>query len=454
MRQSISLKITGLFIVAAVCGQAWAASGDDFWPTWRGPQATGMALKGNPPITWSETENVKWKVEIPGKGQSSPVIWENKIFFQTAIDTGKPGTAGAQPAQPEQPAAPARGGRGMPGGASPKTVWKFDLICMDRATGKIIWQKTAAEAMPHEGHQETGSFAPYSPVTDGKRVWANFGSRGMYCYDMDGNLKWSKPLVQMKIRAAFGEGSSPCIAGDAVVVVCDSEAGSAIFAFNKETGDLLWKKDREEGTSWATPVAVEGGGKLQVVTNATKATRSYDAKTGDIIWQSTGQTQNAIPTGIPAFGMIYCISGFMGSSLQAIRLDKTGDLTGTDGIVWQMKDGTPYVPSPVLMGERLFFCGDGGNKPVVSCYNAKTGKALYSKQSLAGLNTLYASFVGVGDRFYVPARNGTTAVVKNADTFEVLATNKLDDTIDATPAIVGDELYIRGAKSFYCIAKK
>jgi outer membrane protein assembly factor BamB len=433
---------------AVVCSPALAASGDDFWPAWRGPQATGAALKGNPPTTWSETENVKWKVALPGQGQSSPIIWENKIFFQTAIDTGKAGAADAQAAQPAAPAP------SWAGGSAPKTTHKFDVVCMDRTTGKILWEKTAAEAVPHEGHQETGSFAAYSPVTDGKHVWTSFGSHGLYCYDMDGNLKWSKPLVLMKIKMAFGEGGSPCLAGDAIVVVCDHEAGSVIFAFNKETGDLLWKKDRDEKTTWATPVAVEGGGKLQVVANGTKATRSYDAKTGDLIWQCTGQTENAIPTGVPGFGMIYCISGFRGSSLQALRLDKTGDLTGTDGIAWQMKDGTPYVPSPVLMGERLIFCGDGNSKGFISCYNAKTGKALYSKQPAPGIDTIYASFVGVGDRVYVTARNGTVVVIKNADTFEIVATNKLNDAIDATPAIVGDELCIKGNKFFYCIAKK
>ena len=316
MKYPVSLKITVVFLSTAICAGALAASADDYWPTWRGPQATGAAVKGNPPTTWSESENIKWKVELPGKGQSSPIIWENKIFFQTAIDTGQ---AGAAEAQPAQPAAPARGGMG---GSAPKTVHKFNVVCMDRATGRTLWQKTATEAVPHEGHQETGSFAAYSPVTDGKYVWASFGSRGLYCYDMDGNLKWSKPLVRMTIKMGFGEGSSPCLAGNAIVVVCDHEGQSVIFAFNKETGDLIWKKDRDEKTTWATPIAVEANDKLQIVTNGTKATRSYDAKTGDLIWQCSGQTDNAIPTGVVGFGMVYCISGFKGSSLQAIRLGK------------------------------------------------------------------------------------------------------------------------------------
>jgi len=201
-------------------------------------------------------------------------------------------------------------------------------VCLDRATGKVLWQKTAKEAVPHEGHQPTGSFASNSLVTDGHRAWASFGSRGLYCFDMEGNLKWSRPLVPMKIKMAFGEGSSPCLAGDAIFVVCDQEGQSVLFAFNKETGQPLWRKDRDEKTSWATPVAAEQDGKVQIITNATSLIRSYDAKTGDILWQCKGQTDNVIPTPITAFGMVFCISGFRGSALQAIRLGRTGDLTG------------------------------------------------------------------------------------------------------------------------------
>ncbi len=446
MRHQATRSITVVLLATLIATSAWAASGQDYWPTWRGPNGTGTAAQGNPPLTWSESENIKWKVEIPGQGQSSPVIWGDRIFFQTAIDTGRAGQA-------ERPASPQAGNR-RGGGRGPTTVYRFDVICLDRATGKTLWQKTAAEAVPHEGHQQTGSFASYSPITDGKHVWASFGSRGLHCYDLDGNLKWSKPLIQMSTRSGFGEGSSPCLAGDAIVVVCDHEGQSVVFAFNKETGDLLWQKDRDERTSWASPVSTKVGGTTQVITCATNFTRSYDAKTGEIIWQCGGMTANAIPTPIVAFGRVYCISGFRGSALQAIELGRTGDLTGTDAIAWQMSDGTPYVPSPVLMGERLFFCASGGNQGIVSCYHAKTGEALFSKERLEGVNSIYASFVGVGDRVYIPGRGGTVAVIKNADTYEVLATNKLDDGFDATAAIVGDELYLRGNQNFYCIAKQ
>jgi outer membrane protein assembly factor BamB len=449
MKHFGTLGVAVAFLLIAVGTRALAAGADDYWPTWRGPAATGTATQGNPPVTWSESENIKWKVPIPGQGHSSPVIWGDKLFLQTAIDTGQAKSADTQAAQP--PAAPSgRSGLSTP---TPKTIHKFDLLCLDRTTGKILWEKTAIEAVPHEGHQPTGTFASYSPVTDGKYVWASFGSRGLYCYDLDGNLKWSKPLPTMKTIMSFGEGSSPALAGDAIIVVCDHQAGSAIFAFNKITGEQLWRKDRDEVTSWATPAVVEVDGKTQVIVSASKLIRSYDAKTGDLIWQCGGQVRNVIPSPVLGFGMVFCTSGYQGSSLQAIKLaGKTGDLSGTDAIAWQVNKGTPYVSSPLLYGNRIYVFSV--LTPKLSCYEAQTGKPLFTEQALEGINQVYASPVGVADRVYCPGRNGTTVVIKNADTFEVLATNKLDDGLDASPAVIGDELYLRGNKFLYCIAKK
>jgi len=410
------------------------------WPKWRGPEGTGVAPGGNPPTTWSETENIKWKVAVPGKGTSSPIIWEDKILFQTAILAQE--TAAASPGS-------AGGGRRSMSQA-PSGVYSFDLVCLDRATGKLLWQKPVRREKPHEGHHRDHGFASYSPVTDGKHIWASFGSRGLHCFDLDGNLKWSRDLIKMETRAGFGEGSSPALAGDSVVVVLDHEGDSVIFAFNKDTGDPLWRKDRDERTSWATPVAVDVNGKTQVITNATTFVRSYDAKTGAIIWQCTGQTVNTIPTPVIGFGKVFCTSGFRGSALLAIELGRTGDLTGSDAIAWQVNEGTPYVPSPLLHGEKIYVCA--GNNPVISCYEAKTGKANFVQQRLADIKGVYASPVGAADRVYFVGRNGVTAVIKNSGTLEILATNSLDDGFDASPAIVGDEMYLKGRASLYCIA--
>jgi outer membrane protein assembly factor BamB len=323
---------------------------------------------------------------------------------------------------------------------------------MDRETGKTIWQKTAIQTIPHEGSHNTGSFASNSAVTDGKNIWAGFGSRGVHCYDMDGNHKWSKDLGQMKIRASFGEGSSVALAGKAIIVVMDQEDQSVIYSLNKDTGEILWQKDRDESTSWATPLPVEVDGKLQVVTNAKNFVRCYDVETGDVIWQCSGQTDNVIPSPVPGPGMVICTSGFMGNKIQAIELGHTGNLNGTDAIKWESGNRTtPYVPSPLLYGDKFYVLFD--NNAVLSCYNAQTGKPYYESQDLDGADGYYASPTGAGDKVYLASQNGVTIVIKNSDTYEVLASNKLDDHFDASPVVSGNELFLKGKKNLYCISE-
>jgi len=433
-----------IFMSALIAGSIYAESADDYWPGWRGSRASGVAPAGKPPLTWSETENVKWKVPVPGEGTSSPIVWADKIFFLAAFKTDRLGTPAQAPASDTNAPVPFHGGQ------APKNVYQFDVVCLDRVTGRTLWQKTAREDVPHEGSHPNHGFASYSPVTDGEYVWASFGSRGVHCYDINGEHKWSRDLGKMTIKMAFGEGSSPALAGNALIVVMDQEAGSFIHALDKNTGQTLWKQPRDETTSWATPVTADVNGKTQVIVGATKLIRSYDLPTGDVIWQCSGQTANVIPSPIVAFGMVFCTSGFRGSALQAIELGRTGDLSGTDAIRWQVNKGTPYVPSPILYGDNLYVCSV--NKAVVSCYQAQTGKANFVEQALKEVGEIYASPVGADDRVYFVGREGTTQVIKNAATFEVLATNKLDDKIDASPAIVGNELYLKGKRNLYRIS--
>jgi outer membrane protein assembly factor BamB len=409
-----------LSILASIDG--YAVSRADYWPTWRGPEGTGVARNSNPPLTWSETENIKWKVKVPGQGLSTPVIWANKIFFLTAVESNEK-----------------------------EGAYKFDFVCMDRNTGKILWQKTAREEVPHERHHDTGSFASNSCVTDGKYVWAGFGSRGVHCYDIDGNHKWSRDLGKMNKLRAFGEGSSAALASDAIIVVMDHEGDSAIYALNKETGETIWKKERDEPTSWASPLPIKVKDKLQVVTNATNFVRSYDVETGDVIWQCSGQTRNVIPTPVTGFGKVFCMSGFRGSALYAIELGRTGDLSGTDAISWKINSDTPYVPSPLLYDDNLYFFTV--TRAVLSCYQAETGKPNFVAQKLEGVGGFYASPVGAAGRVYLASQNGVTLVIKHSDTYEVLASNKLNDRFDASPAIVDDELFLKGKEYIYCIAK-
>ncbi len=434
--------ISALFIGIGSTG-AFAEAADGYWPMWRGPNADGVAVQGNPPTTWSETENIKWKVKMPDSGECTPIIWGDKIFIQTAVPTAedKRVPATAEQKSEREIFTP-----------MPTVAYKFNVMCLDRETGETIWERTAREEIPHEGHHPSSSLASYSPVTDGEHVWVSFGSRGLHCYDVDGNHKWSVDLPQLLTFRAFGEGSSPALAGDAVIVVADHEGDSKIMAFNKDTGELLWERDRDEESSWATPLPVEVDGKLQVITSGSNLIRSYDVETGDIVWQCAGLTRGSVPTPVLGFDKVYCMTGYLDSSVMAIRLSATGDVSGTDAIAWQLDEGAPYIPSPLLYGDKIYFIEH--MKAIISCYKADTGELLYEGQRLEGLKQMYSSPMGAGGKIYIAGRKGTTLVLKHSDTFEVLASNTLDDGFDASPVVVGDELFLKGEHYLYCIAEQ
>ncbi len=426
-----------LIVGVATVGVSTDSAGDN-WPSWRGPNSNGVAENADPPVTWSETKNIKWKVALPGNGESTPIIWGDRIFLQTAVATAKK----SSPAS------------GAPATVSkiPATPLKFNVVCLDRETGKVIWERTAREEIPHEGRHPTGSFAAYSVVTDGELLWASFGSRGLHCYDLDGNHQWSDDLFQMQMDTEFGEGSSPVLAGDAVIVLMDHDGDSKIIAFDKKTGERIWEKDRDEPSSWTSPVAVEVDGAYQVITNAKNFIRSYDAQTGELIWRSAGRSDGAIPTPVAAFGNVYCAAGYREYCIMAIELGHTGDLSDTDALVWHTEEESPYVATPLIYDDKMYVIS--GYRALLSCYDAQTGKPHYTAKKLEGLRQIYASPTGAGDRIYIAGRKGATIVVKHSNKFKVLATNVLDDGFDASPVVVGDELYLRGEKYLYCIAEK
>ena len=452
-----------------------SSSADQNWPQWRGPLQSGVAPHADPPTEWSETKNVKWKVKIPGDGNSTPVIWENKVFVVTAMSTGKTiepkPDAASSSEQPREglnsaPPRPQSGGPGEPGGSGgrggrggrgggqkPTELHQFVILCLDRQTGKVLWQQTAREEVPHEGfRQGDGSYASISPITDGQHLFASFGSRGLYCYDLEGKLKWSQDLGDMRISNGFGEGSSPALYKNTLVVNWDHEGDSFIVALDKNTGKTLWKNPREERTSWSTPLVVEHDGKPQIVTDATSRIRSYDLATGNLIWECAGLTRNVIPCPVSADGLLFAMSGFQGNAVLAIHLGRTGDLTGTDAIAWSHKKSTPYVPSPLLYDDKLYFFA--GNNGVLSCFDTRAGKALIDAERIESLQGVYASPVGAGGRVYLTGRNGATVVIKHADKLEKLAANQLDEKFDASPALAGKDLFLRGREYLYCIAEK
>lgn len=415
-----------------------------YWPQWRGPLANGVAPHANPPMEWSETKNIRWKIDIPGRGHATPIIWGEQIFILTAVETERAGSAPTS----EENLPEWRRGRGV----STDKIHQFNVLAIRRKDGKILWQKTAAEALPHEGTHIDGSWASHSPVTDGEWLFAYFGSRGIFCYDLNGNLKWQKDLGDMTTRNAFGEGSSPALHGDKLVINWDHEGPSFIVVLDKKTGEEIWRAERDEPTSWTTPLVVNHNGQPQVIVSATNRVRSYDLNTGKILWESSGMTVNAIPSPVHSNGLVFVMSGFRGSALQAIRLaEARGHINDTPAILWQHDRDTPYVPSPLLYDDNLYFLKV--NTAILSCFNARTGEPNYEPQRLEGLTNVYSSPVGAAGRVYITSRNGATLVLKNSPQFEPLATNQLDDDFEASAALVDGELYLRGKQTLYCIAE-
>ena len=413
------------------------------WPAWRGPLANGVAPGANPPVEWSESSNVVWKVPVPGRGTSTPILWGDQVFLLTAIPEG------AEAAAPTE----GREGAGRSGrGETPSQAQRFTVIAVGRDDGKVRWQQTARVQVPHEGHHKDHGFASASPVTDGRVLIASFGSFGLFAYDLKGKLLWEKDLGDMRTRNSFGEGSSPALHGTTVVVLWDHEGEDFIVALDTRDGRELWRQRRDEPTGWSTPLIVEQGGKPQVVVNGTNKVRAYDLATGSLLWECSGQTANAIPTPVADEGRVIVMSGFRGSALQVIRLGGSGDLTGTDAIVWSHNKGTPYVPSPLLYGSRLYFLS--GNTAMLSIFDARTGKPEVEMERLDGITGVYASPVGAAGRVYLAGRDGGVAVLKEGPKVEVLATNRLEDGFDASPAAVGNRLYLRGRASLYCLGEK
>jgi outer membrane protein assembly factor BamB len=271
--------------------------------------------------------------------------------------------------------------------------------------------------------------------------------------DLKGNIKWQKDLGKMQTKNSFGEGTSPTIHQNTVVALFDHEGADFIAAFDKNSGKELWREPRDEETTWSTPLVVAVNGKPQVVVSATRKIRSYDLATGKQIWECAGMTANSIPSPVTADGVLYATSGFRGSALLAIKLaGATGDLTDSPSILWKHTRSTPYVPSPLLYDDKLYFFAV--NNAMLSCVDAKTGKPLADAERIEDLQGVYASPVGAKDRVYLIGRNGAAKVIKNSGRIEVLASNRLNDRIDASPAIAGKEMFLRGHEHLYCLAEK
>jgi outer membrane protein assembly factor BamB len=410
------------------------------WPQWRGPLANGVAPYARPPVHWSETNNVRWKLALAGKSHSSPIVFGDSIFLMGAVPVGD-----AQ--KPVYDSAP-----GTHDSVAVTHRHQYLVMAVSREKGKVLWKKILREEMPNEGGHVTGSQASNSPVTDGANLYAFFGSHGLYCLDLKGNLKWQKDLGKMQTLHAHGEGSSPVLYGDNLIVCWDHEGESFLYCFDKGSGRQRWKTPRDEKTSWSTPLVVEVDGKPQVVVSATKRVRGYDLATGEQIWECAGLSENVVSSPVYTDGILIAGNSYYTQSMVAIRLaGAKGDITGTDRVAWKLNRLTPYVPSPLLYGDTLYFMRH--NQNILSRLEPASGKQRGEPLRIPGISDIFSSPVGADGRIYITDRDGVTVVLRHDRENATLALNRLEDSFSASPALVDKELYLRGEHFLYCIAE-
>jgi outer membrane protein assembly factor BamB len=436
---SIALMMLCVILISA----GWIFAED--WPGWRG-DGRGISPEKNLPLKWSETEGVKWKTPIPGAGHSSPIVWGNRVFVTTAVA--------------EDPNVETfKGGVYMGGNRNKpdESEYAYRVICLDDDQGNVLWSKAVARQSPKTRRHTKNTYASETPVTDGRYVFASFGSAGLYCIDFEGNVIWQRDLGLMRRRAGWGTSSSPVLFRNTVIVNCDSDDESYIAAFDKTTGDPVWRTERDEGASWGTPFLFEAGGRTTVVTNATRNMRGYDAATGKLQWECAGGSMITVPSPVAAQGLVFLSSGhnlLPRRPIVAVRAEASGDITPargqslSDGVAWSNRSDGAYVTSPIAIDEYLYVPLDKGT---LTCYEARTGKAVYEKQKLGARNTITASPIAGDGKIYVQTEDGECYVVKPGPEFEILAVNKLDEVFCASPAVSAGRIFLRGRKHLYCI---
>jgi outer membrane protein assembly factor BamB len=407
------------------------------------------------PIEWGDSKNVAWKVEIPGRGHSSPVIWGDRLFVTTAVPTGR--QVEAPPADAAGPGRGGRGGfgrRGGGGGSGGSQEHSFEVMALDRATGKTLWRQVALTAVPHEGyHQQYGSFASNSPTTDGQRVYAFFGSRGLYVYDLEGRSVWQKDFgLKMRMFNGFGEGVGPVLDAGRLILLFDHEAEGFLTMLDAATGREIWRTPRNDGTNWAAPLVVIHAGRKQIVVNSARKVRAYDYETGRQIWEVAGLGQNTIPRPVQHQDLVLSMSGFRNPALMAIRLGREGDLAGTDAVVWTTNRGLSYTASPILHEGKLYFITDTA---MVSCLDVATGQPVYQQVRLPKPYNIKASPVLAGGHLYFPTEEGDVVVAKLGTSLDIVATNTLaDQSFIASPAVVDGEMFLRSRTHLFRIAAR
>ena len=405
------------------------------WPSFRGPDAGGVETAGQPPMTWNVDAgtNVAWKTPIPGLGHSSPVVWGDRIFVTSAVPLpGPDGDAGVGADSTvilkEVGSIPNRA----------RHAWR--LYCLDRATGRVVWERTAHEGMPKAKRHAKASQASATAATDGTHVVAMMGSEGLYAFDMAGTPLWTKSLGHLNLgyvddkNEEWGPGSSPVIHDGLVIVQNDRHADSYVVAFDVRTGQEKWRVGRDEMPSWATPL-VHRGTRTTIVTNSPKAIRGHDAATGKELWQIADGTQVKVPTPVAFEDLVIVTGGWPtgGRPIFAIR-------AATGEVAWKLDRGSPYTTTPLVYQGVLYVLVDNG---VLSAYDARTGRRFYQQRLARDAGGFSASPVAAADRIYLPSEDGVMFVVRAGRTYQLLARNDMKEMLLASPAIAGDTLFVR-----------
>jgi len=424
------------------------------WPSFRGLFASGVADGQNPPMTWNveKSQNIKWKTPIPGMAHASPVIWGDRVFITTSVtsDTSSKLRVGLY-------------GDVAPDKDISKHIWK--VYCLDKKSGKIIWERTAFEGVPKVKRHTKATQANSTPATDGKHLVVLFGAEGLYCYDFAGKLVWKKDLGMLDSGWFYdpdyqwGHGSSPIIYKNLVIVQCDIQKNSFIAAYDLKDGKQVWLTQRDEIPSWGTPTIHEGKGRVELIANGTKYIRGYDPLTGKELWKLGGNSEITTPTPFVAHDLIYVTSGYRPiQPIYAIHLGATGDISLQDKaesnahIAWSKQRGGPYMPTPIVYGNYLYTCANNG---AITCYNAKTGEQIY-RDRLGGKGSGYAftaSPIAADDKIYFISEDGEIFVVKAGPQYELLATNSMHEVCMATPAISEGMIFVRTQQHVFGIGE-
>jgi outer membrane protein assembly factor BamB len=421
------------------------------WPSFRGPGAGGLGDGLNPPIEWDVDLplNILWRTEIPGLSHSSPVIWGDRVFIATVVSSDS---------NPDFRRAFALIGAEAATSSEDMSRQSWLLFCLDKKSGAIQWERIVHEGIPKSKRHPKNSHASQTPATNGKYVVAYFGSEGLYCFDMEGNLKWSQDLGEMVHPMGWGFASSPIIYKNLAIVQGDRNQSSFIAAFDVETGKKVWSTPRDAITSWSTPTVYEGKTRNELLTNGTDFLSGYDPMTGKELWRLNGTSRQSIPTPFEANGLLYFFSGFHSvGPMFAIRPGGDGDITPAEGkqsgphVAWKADMGAPEIPTPIVYGDYLYVVSNNG---ILSCYRAETGERVYRERIGGSGGAFTASLIAADGRIYLTSEDGEIYVIKAGPAYELLALNSMGDVCMATPAVSTGMLVVRTQHHVFGIGEK